>query len=98
MLEYSLNQRFIAATYCVNKAKPELKCEGKCFLKMRIAQEEGSSENSPSQVRTLDETPHSTFDISSWKAIYSTTQPYIIPVENLIPQIYTTLIWSPPWA
>lgn len=35
-LEYALNQEFIANNYCVNQAKPELKCEGACYLMQRL--------------------------------------------------------------
>ena len=31
-VEYQLNKEFITAVYCVNKARPELKCNGQCHL------------------------------------------------------------------
>lgn len=40
-LAFKANARFIAETLCVNRARPELNCHGRCQLaKMRKAQEE----------------------------------------------------------
>lgn len=36
LLHYMLNKEFITEQYCVNKAKPELKCNGQCHLKKEI--------------------------------------------------------------
>ena len=33
---YSLNTNSIVQKYCINKAKPELKCNGKCYLKKQL--------------------------------------------------------------
>lgn len=35
---YSVNIEYIIKELCENKDKPELKCEGKCFLKKKMAQ------------------------------------------------------------
>lgn len=35
---YALNVKSITAKYCVNKAKPKLKCNGKCHLKKQLIQ------------------------------------------------------------
>ncbi|WP_374164567.1 hypothetical protein [Arcticibacter sp. MXS-1] len=37
---FSLNQKYIAEKYCVNKDKPWLHCEGKCFLMKKLKQAE----------------------------------------------------------
>ncbi len=37
LMEYALNYRYIVAELCVNKAKPELNCCGKCHVKKQIA-------------------------------------------------------------
>lgn len=36
--EFKLNQSEIERLYCVNKAKPEKQCHGKCHLKKQLAQ------------------------------------------------------------
>ncbi len=37
---FELNQDYIASTLCENKDKPELHCEGKCFLMKKLKQAE----------------------------------------------------------
>lgn len=44
---YLLNQDFITETFCVNKDKPELSCNGKCHLKdMAAMAEDNQAANS----------------------------------------------------
>lgn len=37
---YQINKEYIGNTLCENKAKPEMQCEGRCFLKKRVADAE----------------------------------------------------------
>ncbi len=37
---FELNQEYIAKTLCVNRDKPELHCNGKCYLSNKIKQAE----------------------------------------------------------
>lgn len=47
LLEFRWNQDYIAHNLCVNKARPALKCGGKCQLMKRLAEDE--KENAPAQ-------------------------------------------------
>lgn len=38
-LHYEWNKAYIAAKLCENKDKPELKCDGKCYLRKQIQKE-----------------------------------------------------------
>ena len=40
LLDFKWNQDYIAQNLCENKAKPMLRCEGKCHLKKMMAEEE----------------------------------------------------------
>lgn len=33
---YSINKEYIATILCINKAKPEMHCDGKCYLKKQV--------------------------------------------------------------
>ena len=46
---FKFNQGFIATVFCVNKDKPALKCDGKCFLKktLNAANEDKSGRPQP---------------------------------------------------
>lgn len=37
IVEYAVNYEYISKVLCVNKAKPELKCNGKCHLMKELA-------------------------------------------------------------
>jgi hypothetical protein len=38
VLDYELRKEYIIKVYCVNKDRPELHCDGKCYLAEKIAQ------------------------------------------------------------
>ena len=68
-LDYSLNKKFIAANLCVNKDRPELKCEGRCYLCRKINNENNKApENSPRRTnfkfQLLSEMPSGSFVFS----------------------------------
>src|SRR6201996_7324458 len=48
---FELNQKYIAENLCVNRNKPWLHCNGKCYFakKLKQAQEKQNSEESQSQ-------------------------------------------------
>lgn len=37
--EYILNYEYISEVLCINQDKPELECDGKCYLKSQIQQQ-----------------------------------------------------------
>lgn len=39
VIDYAINYRYIATVLCENKAKPELKCNGKCHLMKELAKQ-----------------------------------------------------------
>ena len=38
-LEYGLNYEYISKVLCINQEKPELACDGKCYLRAKIEQQ-----------------------------------------------------------
>jgi len=46
LVDYSLNKNYIANVLCVNKNKPKMHCNGKCYLKKQLKKEE-TKEQSP---------------------------------------------------
>jgi len=52
------NQKFLAKKHCVNKARPQLKCDGKCFLAKKIKEAEQKEEKqAPFQVKWVETAP-----------------------------------------
>lgn len=48
LAEYAVNYDYIVNTLCVNKSKPEIHCNGKCYLSKELAKT-NDSESSPLQ-------------------------------------------------
>jgi hypothetical protein len=46
LLDYKLNENYIATTLCENKGKPACCCHGKCFLKKQLQKDEDGNKNS----------------------------------------------------
>ncbi len=53
--QYNANKKFIASKICVNRFKPVLKCDGKCFLAKQLAKanESEQSQNDNGTVKSL---------------------------------------------
>ena len=39
-IEYALNHDYIAEVLCINKKKPELNCDGKCYLMQQLKKQQ----------------------------------------------------------
>jgi len=66
--DYLLNKDYIAKVLCVNRDKPEMKCNGKCHLAKQLKKQdvaEGQTEKSGKTVRTLDEVNLTCEDVST---------------------------------
>ncbi len=61
LVDFKINQDFIAAVLCINKDKPKLNCHGKCHLSKQLKQAEKNAQkhNPP----TLKE-KHESVDLS----------------------------------
>lgn len=44
-VNYQMNTEFITQAFCVNKDKPEVLCNGKCYLAKQLEDERSKSEN-----------------------------------------------------
>lgn len=47
VVEYVINYDFIIATLCENQDKPDMHCDGKCYLVKQLAQESESGDKNP---------------------------------------------------
>ena len=47
LAEYAVNYDYIVNTLCVNKNKPELHCNGKCYLGKELAKANNETESIP---------------------------------------------------
>ncbi|MFD2720480.1 hypothetical protein ACFST9_17295 [Hymenobacter monticola] len=51
VLDYQLNKAKITAQFCVNKARPQLHCNGKCHLAKQLCKTEGSDKKAPTEAQ-----------------------------------------------
>lgn len=51
---YQVNRNYIIEFLCINKNKPELKCEGTCFLKKKLDLAEQSQNKSQNIIKQLE--------------------------------------------
>lgn len=47
VVSYELNKADITARYCVNKARPQLHCDGKCHLARQLRKTDGADRKAP---------------------------------------------------
>ena len=97
---FFVNQQRIAEKYCVNKDKPMLHCNGKCYLLKQLKMEqEQKSQPIPEGITYSKDAPGASFHyfLLSVKPI-SVFSGARIPVRNTIPYTspYSSSIFHPP--
>lgn len=50
MLDYAINYDYISKKLCENRAKPQLLCKGKCYLKKELAKSSEQSAKNDSRI------------------------------------------------
>ncbi len=50
-LYFQANQKYIAENLCINKARPEMKCDGKCQLCKMLKKEESKEKQLPGSIK-----------------------------------------------
>jgi hypothetical protein len=61
LVDFALNQSVITARYCVNKARPALHCDGKCYFAKKARQQEERQNKSAGPVKERLEMLPATF-------------------------------------
>ncbi|MBC8644541.1 hypothetical protein H9W95_12115 [Flavobacterium lindanitolerans] len=49
VIEYAINYDYIATVLCINKDKPEMKCNGKCHLMKELAKSSQDDSDQPKE-------------------------------------------------
>lgn len=62
VLEYNLNKEYIASVLCENRDKPQLACNGKCYLDKKIKESKKHSHNHSAPQIDLSKYPVSPLD------------------------------------
>ena len=65
LIEYKLNKDYIANFLCINKAKPKMHCDGKCYLKTKLKKASNEQQDSPHPVSAKSIDPFIKFAIKT---------------------------------
>lgn len=82
---FKINQKEIAALFCINKNKPELACDGKCYLKYKLQKATEAENNTSTIPNNLVKQVQEEFFIcetSSNNSILPTSQVYFHTYKN----------------
>lgn len=72
---YMANRAYIAANLCENKARPKIKCNGKCQLAKQLKKAEGETPNAPALPASLKEIKETEGNVEHYSfALVPTTQ------------------------
>ena len=66
---YFANKAYIAAVLCENKDKPQLECEGKCYLKKQLSKADAPDSNATGLTLKLETSPFTAPLFTSQKAV-----------------------------
>ncbi|MGI4863032.1 MAG: hypothetical protein ACRYFZ_03860 [Janthinobacterium lividum] len=51
VVDFTLNQATVTARFCVNKARPQLHCDGKCYFAKKLKQQEERENKVPNPLK-----------------------------------------------
>jgi hypothetical protein len=77
LVDFTFNQAVITARYCVNKARPALHCDGKCYFAKKARQQEERQNKSAGPVKERLEMLPAAFN--PWQL--ANTQPAFAPAS-----------------
>ncbi len=53
---YKINKAYISSVYCTNKNNPQLHCEGKCFLDIKLKEHEQKNKKAEEHLKRVIDT------------------------------------------
>lgn len=93
---FEANRAEIAAAHCVNKAKPELKCNGQCHLKKMLTPADDTGKDAPSVTYSFsDEYISGTQPMEFFVAVFSEKCFFGDPVISTYP-LFAFSVFHPP--
>ncbi|QRQ99819.1 hypothetical protein [Dyadobacter sandarakinus] len=90
-LDYEVRKDYIAKTLCVNRNRPMLNCNGKCYLAKRLAQAEKQQQRQAEQ----DYLSSLIYQVMDTGNRYTFTTPAPVLEDNPAPSfIYRSALWG----
>ena len=99
--EYIVNYDYIVNTLCENKDRPELECNGKCYLSRQLAKEAEQNEKNPFGERAFTELVQVVYfeplcELAIAIPLYTDGEDNFNTFPNLLQTLFTTDISQPP--
>lgn len=100
LIDFKINQDFIAKVLCINKDKPELKCNGKCHLTKQLKKvEEPEEKQAPNNTKDKREIvyflSHSIFEIRD-SGLLNEKKTFILYASDFQDASFISDIFHPP--
>jgi hypothetical protein len=97
LLDFEVRRDFIKEVLCMNRDKPEIKCEGKCFLSGQLEKEKEQHKEFPGKLKAENENfqifYHNSLELLQNSINISKKSAFNSPVFNSLIQ---NLIFHPP--
>lgn len=94
---YELNKAYITKMFCVNKSRPSLKCEGKCFLRKQLNEKDQTEKQYPGKVLDVKEIHLIPIDNPSGQTLVTFVKKIVPPFLNtLFSRNYIHEVFHPP--
>jgi len=97
MVKYKIDQAYIARVLCENRDKPDIHCNGKCYLRKKLNQDEQQQQNGT--------TGKEKYEVAYYNDIQEFNFAPVAPAETLLvyyqdPELHTPLFsfFHPPQA
>ncbi len=96
--DFFLNQSYIAKNLCVNRDKPQMHCEGKCYLTKKLNEQQNQDQSPLSKIERFDVQPFFIPQLFSFKNTVVISKPqFFIKNENTVSS-FPRFIFHPPSA
>jgi hypothetical protein len=93
---FELNQKYIAAELCVNKNRPEMHCNGKCYLMKKLKQAEDKEQKQERQSQKTQIQDALVVTSPAFKQYALAEIKFHIPSSMGMPQSIRNSIFHPP--
>ncbi|SDF30803.1 hypothetical protein SAMN04487992_11128 [Cellulophaga baltica] len=80
-MEYVFNYDYISEVLCINKDKPELNCNGKCYLMTKLAEESKANDaNKKTPIENAFSLVYFSAYTADFNALSNTTEYVVLPM------------------
>jgi len=97
LLNFYFNQEAITAKFCVNKSRPKMQCNGKCFLAKQIKeQEQRDATNAVLELSKIEVVSFTSYFINDLERFYTVVDPgYRVYSEKPNTALFSKLLKPP---